>query len=44
MPADVAVLFALYTVAAHCPRRRTLTAYAAPAARPKCTSSATATK
>ncbi|WP_377271717.1 sensor histidine kinase [Peterkaempfera sp. SMS 1(5)a] len=28
MPADVAVLFALYTVAAHCPRRRTLTAYA----------------
>ncbi|WP_055585703.1 sensor histidine kinase [Peterkaempfera griseoplana] len=28
MPADMAVLFALYTVAAHCPRRRTLTAFA----------------
>ncbi len=28
MPADVAVLLALYTVAAHCPRRRTATAFA----------------
>lgn len=28
MPADAALLFALYTVAAHCPRRRTLAAYA----------------
>ena len=27
MPADIAVLLALYTVAAHCPRRRTLVAY-----------------
>ncbi len=28
MPGDIAVLLALYTVAAHCPRRRTLVAYA----------------
>ncbi|MDH6124018.1 histidine kinase [Kitasatospora sp. GP82] len=28
MPADVVVLFALYTVAAHCSRRRTMAAYA----------------
>ncbi|MFB7664211.1 sensor histidine kinase [Kitasatospora sp. NPDC056138] len=28
MPADIAVLFALYTVAAHCRRRRTVIAYA----------------
>ncbi|MFD9127281.1 sensor histidine kinase [Kitasatospora sp. NPDC059571] len=28
MPADLAVLLALYTVAAHCPRRRTAVAYA----------------